>query len=365
MQKKILFFISCLILPSLSVADKLTLTQDAPKTYVVKKGDTLWDISAIFLNEPWLWPKLWRINPEIANPHLIYPGDQLRLVFDANGQPMLVKGKPTLKWSPQVRTKLKEQNPIETVSLETISPYIRYGTILSPQEIDSSPYVLGSDNGHKSSIEGYKLYVTGDLDVGQSYAVYHKGDAIEDPVTKEVVAYEAILVGTGKGIRRGNMADKEPSTVYIEGAEREIRSGDIVKPVNEGQLFPSFFTMQPTSVEESGRILSSVSKTREFGKFEVVILDLGIENGVKLGDLFSISRKSPGVVETENGPVYTEDASLWTRLASESDSDYKMPYEEVGKMMVFKTFDQLSMAVVMHASKPLRLEDTVAQPIAP
>ena len=352
-------------MPSLSVADKLTLTQDAPKTYVVKKGDTLWDISAIFLNEPWLWPKLWRINPEIANPHLIYPGDQLRLVFDANGEPMLVKGKPTLKWSPKVRTTLKDQNPIETVSLETIAPYIRYGTLLSPQEVENSPYVLGSDNGYKSSVEGFKLYVKGDLEVGLSYAVYHKGDAIKDPITDEVVAYEAVLVGTGKGIRKGDIANKEPSTIYIEGAEREIRSGDIVKPVNEGQLLPSFFTMQPTTVEEKGKILSSASKTREFGKFEVVILDLGIENGVKLGDLFSIARKSPGVVETENGPVYTEDASLWKRLSSESDSDYNMPYEEVGKMMVFKTFDQLSMAVIMHTEKPLRIEDAVVQPTAP
>ena len=89
------------------LADELKIKPDAPKSYIVKKGDTLWDISGIFLNQPWLWPKLWRLNPEINNPHLIYPGDELRLVFDEQGQPMLVKGKPELKWSPKIRKQLK------------------------------------------------------------------------------------------------------------------------------------------------------------------------------------------------------------------------------------------------------------------
>ena len=95
-----------------ALADELQIKEDAPKTHIVVKGDTLWDISAMFLNEPWLWPKLWRLNPDIKNPHLIYPGDELRLVYDENGEPMLVKGKPALKWSPEKRKKLKEQNPI-------------------------------------------------------------------------------------------------------------------------------------------------------------------------------------------------------------------------------------------------------------
>lgn len=101
MLRKILITIALLI-PFASVADVLTLKKNAPKSYTVVKGDTLWDISGIFLNQPWLWPKLWRLNPEINNPHLIYPGDVLRLVFDEKGQPMLVKGKPELKWSPKL-----------------------------------------------------------------------------------------------------------------------------------------------------------------------------------------------------------------------------------------------------------------------
>ena len=140
-------------------ADELTLNKNAPKSYIVKKGDTLWDISGIFLNQPWLWPKLWRLNPDINNPHLIYPGDELRLVFDEKGQPMLVRGKPELKWSPRARVQLKDQSAISSLPLDVISPYIQYGSVLSEDEIEKLPYVLGSDEGYKSSIDGFNVYV--------------------------------------------------------------------------------------------------------------------------------------------------------------------------------------------------------------
>jgi len=124
MLKRIILTIFCLILPLSVIADELKLAKNAPTSYVVKKGDTLWDISAKFLQQPWLWPKLWRINPDIENPHLIYPGEELNLVYDAQGRPMLVKGKPALKWSPKVRTSLKDQNPVETISLNVLSPFV-------------------------------------------------------------------------------------------------------------------------------------------------------------------------------------------------------------------------------------------------
>lgn len=362
MRKKILLLISCLILPTLSLADKLTLSSNAPKSYIVKKGDTLWDISGVFLNEPWLWPKLWRINPEIENPHLIYPGDELRLVFDENGEPMLVKGKPRLKWSPRARTALKDQAPVQTISLDAIAPYIKYGSILTIDDVNNSPYVLGNESAYKSSVEGLKIYVNGDLKVGSSYAIYEKGQPIYQPNTDEVIAYQSILIGTGKAIQAGNKAGKEPSTIYVANATREIRSNSIVKPVNEGQLLPSFFTMQPANIQESGKIIHASSNIREFGKFEVVLIDMGLEKGVNSGDILSIVRQSPGIVEAENGPTYSENASRWSRMSSGSKSDYNMPHEPVGKMMVFRVYDTLSMAMVIQAVKPLRIEDEVIAP---
>ncbi|WP_448550131.1 LysM peptidoglycan-binding domain-containing protein [Thalassotalea fusca] len=351
-----------LLLPFISAAEKITLAPDAPSSYVVKKGDTLWDISAVFLKQPWLWPKIWRLNPDIENPHLIYPGDELRLVYDETGQPMLVKGKPTLKWSPKVRTQRKELTPIETISLETIAPYLKYDTVLSPEEVNELPYILGNDEGYKSGMDHFKLYVHGDLKVGQSYAFYEKADAILDPETQEVIGYYANMVGTGKAIRTGNIAEKVPATVVSQSAMREIRSGNVVKEVNESQLLPAFFTMQPATETIVGEIIKAASDAREFGKLEVVLINRGSEDGVMQGDILSVERESPGVVETNDGPVYTADASRWNRMATESNSDYQMPSEALGKMMVFQVYNKMSKALILHSEKPLRLEDIVKSP---
>jgi hypothetical protein len=344
------------------LADTLTLKKDAPKTYIVKKGDTLWDISGIFLNQPWLWPKLWRLNPDIKNPHLIYPGDELRLVFDKKGEPMLVKGKPKLKWSPHVRKTQKDLTPISTIPLSVIAPYIKYATILTEQQRTDLPYVLGSDEGYKSSLDAFKLYVNADLPVGNHYAIYNRGEPIYLPETGELVGYYSQLAGTAQAIRAGNMAQKIPSTLLVKDVEFEIRSGFYVVPVNDDQMLPAFYQMQAANSGISAKIIKVASDAREFGKLEVVLIDKGAQAGVKLGDVFNVARQSPSVIETNNGPVYTRDTSSWNRLTANEQSDYKMPTEIIGKMMVFNVFEQVSMALILTSEKPVRLQDTVISP---
>ncbi|XQW85164.1 LysM peptidoglycan-binding domain-containing protein [Thalassotalea piscium] len=369
MIKKIVLMSICFLLPNIVLADEVLLNKNAPSKYVVKKGDTLWDISGIFLEEPWLWPKIWRLNPDIENPHLIYPGDELSLVYDENGVPMLVKvddatkmdspkGKPTYKWSPQARTSLKEQNPVSSLPLHVIAPFIKYNTILSVSDVESSPYVIGGEEGYKSNIDGFKTYVNGDLEEGKSYAIYKKGRAIVDPETEAVISYHATLVGTGKALRKGNKENKEPATIFVEGATREIRASDILKPVNEGQLLPSLFTMQAPEDGVSGSIIETSSGLREFGKLEVVYLNRGAKDHIKQGDLLTIKRLSPGIIETENGPEYIKDTSRWVQMAADNRSEYKMPTESIGQMMVFKVFDEVSLALILNSEKPLKLQDT-------
>lgn len=344
------------------LADELTIKSDAPKSYIVKKGDTLWEISGIFLNQPWLWPKLWRLNPEINNPHLIYPGDELRLIFDENGQPMLVKGKPELKWSPKIRKQLKDQNPITTLPLHTIAPYIRYDSVKSLAELAALPYIIGSDEGYKSSIDGFKTYINSDLIIGQSYGVYNKGDAIVDPETNENLGYNIQLVGTGKATHTGDMNKMQPSTLYIESATREIRSGAFVIQLNEEQQYPSIFTMRAASQDLTGLIVSSVAKLREFAKYDVVMINKGLSQNLAVGDVLTVKRKSPTVVETDNGPQYTEDTSRWNKLSSNSLSDYDIPAEAIGQVMVFRVYDKVSMALILNSEKPLRVLDGVTAP---
>ena len=364
MFKKVIVMIISLLLPLLAYADELKLRDGAPKSYVVKKGDTLWDISGIYLKQPWLWPKLLRLNPEVSNPHLIYPGDEIRLVYGENGEPMLVKsnGKPQLKWSPQSRTTLKDQSPISTLPLHVVAPFIRYDSILTNEQLDNLPYVIGSDHGNVSSLDGAKVYVNGDLSKGKSYAIYLKGDEILDPETEKPLGYHLVLVGSGKALRSGNMAEKVPSTIYLEGAVREVRPNAIVLPVNDGQLYPSYFTMQAADPMIKGSIIKATSDNREFGKFEVVMINKGAQDAVKQGDVLTIKRKSPAVVETENGPVYTTDTSKWYKIGGDDTSDYKMPEEPIGQMMVFRVYDQVSMALILKTQKPLRLADSVSAP---
>jgi len=364
MRKKVLLIMVCLLLPMSLLADELALNKSAPNSYRVVKGDTLWDISGVFLKQPWLWPKLWRINPNISNPHLIYPGDVLRLVYDKNGNPMLVKGdsgKPQLKWSPKVRTTLKDLSPVNTISLNVIAPYIKYDTLFTEEQYANLPYVLGSDKGFKSSLVSFKVYVNGDLDVGKNYAIYEKGDEVFDPQTSESLGYYARLVGTAKAIRTGDASNKKPSTLYVDSVKREVHAGDFVAPINEGQMLPSFFTMQAAKSDFNGAIVKASSNSREFGKLEVVMINKGKQDEVNLGDVLLVKRQSPAVIETSNGPAYKSDSSRWNSF-SLAENEFDMPFEPVGNMMVFKVYDKVSMALILRSSKPLRLSDMVTAP---
>ena len=366
MIKKIILLAAFFILPWIAGAEQIKLTENAPKVYVVKKGDTLWDISSIFLDQPWLWPKLWRMNPEIDNPHLIYPGDILRLVYDQQGQPKLVveqvaKVKPEHKLSPSVRKEVKS-TPIPTLPLHVIAPYIQYDSLLSQQKIDEAPYVVGSNKGYKSSLDGFRVYVTDDLVVGNSYAIYHKGEEVIDPETQQSLGYNVKLAGTAQAVKVGDMANKRPGTLLVNSVNREIRSGNIVLPINEGQLLPSLFTMQAPKTNIRGMIIKSSSDGREFGKLEVVLINKGQSAGIKAGDILAISRKSPSVVETPTGPQYTVDSSRWSRMTTENGSEYDMPEETLGQVMVFKTYEHAAMALILKSEQPARLLDIVSSP---
>ena len=362
MLKKVILTTFFLILSNNVLADEIKLTENSPTSYVVKKGDTLWDISALFLNEPWLWPKLWRMNSEINNPHLIYPGDELTLVYNEHGQPMIVKVKPRLKWSPKVRTSLKDLKPINTIAFNTIDTYIKYDSIFSPEQLAAFPYVLGSDQGYNLNVNGAKLYVNGDLVAGNSYAIYQKEEQILDTETDAIIGYYATLVGSGNSVASGDAKAKIPATLQLLQTTREIRAGDVLVDVAKSQNFPSFFTMQSASPGVQGKIIKAISGNREFAKQEVVFINLGNVHGIKQGDLLSVNRNSPDIVETSSGPAYAADAPYWSRLATTTDSEYNIPAERVGEIMVYNVFEQYSMALILHSDKPLKLQDSVATP---
>jgi hypothetical protein len=330
----------------------------------VVKGDTLWDISAIFLEQPWLWPKLWRLNPEINNPHLIYPGDIITLVFDEKGEPMLVlkPAKASYKWSPKIRQKSKDDTAIRLLPLEVIAPFIKYDHLFSAEQLEKLPYVIGNDEGYKSSINGFNVYVNNELDLAKTYAIYNKGEEVIDPETGDSLGFYVDLVATGQALRTGNQIENEPATLKISTAKREIRSGDFVVPVHDGQMFPSVFTMKAANKSLRGAIIKASSNGNEFGKLEVVMINRGTEHQVTIGDVMAIKRLSPSIVDTSTGPEYTVETSRWNRLLTSDGSDYKMPEELLGELMVFKVYPQASMALILRTEKPAHIQDVVTAP---
>jgi hypothetical protein len=361
MLKKIIFSLSLISCPLIALADQIRLNDDAPTRHVVEKGDTLWDISALFLKQPWLWPKLWRLNPEVNNPHLIYPGDILRLVYDENGEPMLVvdSGKPSYKWSPKIRQENKRDSAITLLPLEVIAPFVRYENLFTEDELDELPYIIGSDEGYRMTTKDFKVYVNANLEVAQSYAIYDKGQEIFDPETDDSLGFSVNLVGTGQVLKGGDMENDVPSTMNVGSVKREIHAGDFIVPVNDGQLFPSVFSMKAAKSSLRGSIVKAASGGREFAKFEVVMINRGVEHDVTVGDVMAIKRTSPAVVETGNGPAYVAETSTWNKITG---GDFKMPEEQLGELMVFKVYESASMAVILHSEKPIRIDDAVTAP---
>jgi len=383
MLKKITMTLAALwvCLPSVSLADELKVKADAPATYTVKKGDTLWDISGIYLDKPWRWPDLWKINPQVENPHLIFPGDVLTLSYDENGRPVLslneqtvvklspqdnapahgeVRSGKSIKMSPHNRKTLKVSKAVTTVPLTLIRPFLTFEQALSEQQITALPYVLGGDEQVKNLSEGHLLYVRGQLEPDAAYGVYRQGKAYTDPDSKEVLGYETRLVATGRVTRTGQAEPLEPATLALVDVRQEIRQGDRVLPAADGQSLPAFFTMRKPENPITGSIIDTTSNLREFSTWDIVVLNKGQQDQMKAGYMFGIYRQSPAVVDSDNGPVYTTDATLYQRVMGGVDGEpLQMPQEKVGELMVFKVAEKVSFAIVTGTKKPIRVGDRI------
>lgn len=364
MVKKLTAALVALSLAFPTLADVLQIRKDAPQEYVVKKGDTLWDISAIYLNEPWLWPELWRLNPQIDNPHLIYPGDKLSLVYDAQGRPMLVINQKFKKLSPTVRKTIKKGDAVPTLPLEVIRPFLTFQQALNNEDMEGRPFILGGDKPFTRLQTDSIIYVKGDLERSKYYGIYRKGDPYIDPETDEVLAYETILVGTARAFREGDVKNAEPASARVKGVKREIRQGDFLIPALEGQTLPAFFTMKRPDSNIDGLIIDTTSKHREFSSMDVVVINKGENDSLKAGHMLDIRRQSPTVIDGKNGPEYKDFASRYDKAMSgfgegENSREWKMPKEKVGELMVFKVYDNVSYAIVTKTLQPVRVGDTI------
>ena len=316
-----------------------------PETYVVQRGDTLWDIAAMFLRDPWYWPEIWQINPQVENPHLIYPGDLLSLAYLDDGRPVIrlergTASGPVDRLSPRVRaTPLEEA--IQTIPYELIRAFLSRPVILREDQLDTLPYVVAQREGLLGS-SGRDVYVRGDVPQGGVYNVVHAGEALVDPDTNDVLGYEGIYTGQGQ-VRRGG----DPSTVTLIDSARETLVGDYL--VEEENVPPTNFLPRSPEDAVEGQIISVVDGVSLIGQYQVVVLNRGLDHGLEPGHVLRAFRKGEQIRdEVRRRGLFAEKVQL--------------PDEAAGTIMVFQSYDRLSYALVMEATSDLRVLDAVRNP---
>lgn len=354
---KQLIFLALLTIGSTSVfADTLTLKSGHPDSYVVKKGDTLWDISASFLKDPWRWPKLWGVNPQVANPHLIYPGDKLTLVF-IDGEPRLVM-KPHIRKSPQGRISAKD-GAIPAIDLSLIQPYLLQNRVVDEDWFELQPKVMGGESPSKFHVVSDIIYVQGELTVGDKLGVYADGRTFKNS-DGENLGLEVILSASGRVIESGPV-----SKVELLSNLRETAAGYRVLPIEDDSLMSAYFMPRAAHLEQPASVLASGKDIRAMGKLDVVYLDRGAEDGLETGQVFSIFKDGKVVVIDGDGiPVQPHDRNRYEKILANvsSDNAIKMPDLYRGKLMVFKVFDKTSMGIILVNERPVRVADKLVTP---
>ncbi|WP_432455014.1 MULTISPECIES: LysM peptidoglycan-binding domain-containing protein [unclassified Agarivorans] len=334
------WLVAALLLAGNLMADTLRLKDDFPEVYVVKKGDTLWDISALYLHSPWLWPRLWQFNPHIENPHLIYPGDRLSLIYE-NGEPRLVR-KRIVKKSPQVHIEEKKQ-PIPTIPLAAIGSFLSHDHVIDQQSLQDIPYVLGDNDAESRIALGRAIYVRGEAEPGKYYGIYRVGDKYTDPETKENLGQKLNFIGVGlaERLHPNNMIQFKVVQVL-----KEINQGDIILALPDQDRLPAYFVPNNKQLASPGVILSAATDTSVMSRNDVVVINKGIRDHVAPGDMFAITQPGQVMIDKVQRKSYEETANHYDRLFNKEDQRVTLPNEKVGELMVFKSYDKVSYAII-------------------
>ncbi|CAD5106754.1 LysM peptidoglycan-binding domain-containing protein [Zestomonas carbonaria] len=319
------------------------LREGHPDRYTVVKGDTLWDISGKFLRQPWKWPEIWHVNPQIENPHLIYPGDVLSLVY-VDGQPRLMLGRGesrgTIKLSPKVRsTPMAEAIP--TIPLEAINSFLLSNRIVDTVEaFEDRPYVVAGNAERVVSGAGDRVYARGLLEPGVPvYGIFRQGRTYIDPETQEFLGINADDIGGGQVVaEEGDIA-----TLELTRSTQEVRLGDRLFPTEERSINSTFMPSEPSS-EIKGLILDVPRGVTQIGQFDVVTINKGKRDGIAEGNVLAVYKTGETVRDRVTGDAV------------------KIPDERAGLLMVFRAYDKLSYGLVLNATRQLAVLDKVRNP---
>lgn len=314
----------------------IQIADNAPDSYTVQRGDTLWGISGRFLKEPWRWPEVWRMNrDQIRNPHLIYPGQIV--VLDRNG-PRLSIARP-VRLQPQVYEEKSEQ-AVPSIPTAEIAPFLSQPLVVDEAGLSNSAKIIATDESRVLVGAGNKVYATNIKPGIPTWQIYRPTRPVVDPGTNELLGYEAFYLGTARTIAEG-----EPATLEVTRSVEEIGKGDRMVPAAKPDLLA--YSPHSPDTDIRGEIIGIYSGVGEAGANSIVTLNLGARNGLEVGHVLAIYRAGREEAYREGGgpkEVYT------------------LPEERYGLAFVFRTFDKMSYALIMNSSRPVTARDTVRTP---
>ncbi|WP_067278732.1 LysM peptidoglycan-binding domain-containing protein [Mitsuaria sp. 7] len=332
------------------------LAPNAPDSYTVKAGDTLWAISGIFLKSPWRWPELWGMNTEqIRNPHLIYPGQVLMLI-KADGRARLQLGRDvgaggpggTVKLSPRVRSESLYDGSIAAIPQHLIEPFLNEAVVLNSNDLDAAPRIFSAQENRVWISKGDLAYARGNLPANvENFRVFREPRPLRDPLTKEVLGYEAVYVGTADLTRPGSGSgtkDEVPSTLTMTLNRIEAQPGDRLAPVPE-RGYTSYVPHAPQGPID-GVIVSMYGDAITAGQNQIVALNKGKRDGLERGHVLALWHKGR-VVRDSTTPRREE---------------IKLPDERHGQLFVFQVFDRVSYALILTVQEPVVAGDRFTQP---
>ena len=332
------------------------LAPDAPDSYTVKPGDTLWRISGLFLKSPWRWPELWGMNmDQIRNPHLIYPG-QVLFLEKIGGRARLRVGQPDsvsgiTKLSPRVRSSALDGDGIPSIPFNLIEPFLNEAVIFQGNELATAPHIVATQEGRVLLSRGDTAYVRGELDGKTSFRIFRQPRPLKDPTSGEILGYEAVYVGATEAVRPGESrtgADGKPeivpATFNITSIRQEANIGDRLAPVPPREF--SNYAPHAPAAPIAGQIVSLYGDAMTAGQNQIVALNRGARDGIERGHVLALWRDGEKIIDRT-------DVSRPT---------IKLPDERHGMLFVFRVFDRMSYALILSVKDPVKPGDRFTQP---
>ena len=336
-----------------------SLKASAPHVYVVRKGDTLWDIAGKFLKSPWRWREIWASNPHVKNPHWIYPGDRL-LLCSFNGKPLIGRDEGdgcegiirrhtgSINLKPQVRVESLGE-AIPPIRLSDIDVWLYRANIVAPESLTNTPYIVGANDHRLLAASEQKVYARGNgLAIGEKYGIYRQAepyifkDAKGNKYTAGIELLQVASAVSTATTASGDMTTLEVTQSY----DQEIRRGDLILPEYKNELPSIFYPIAQHEVRDGGQIVRVLGSIGDAAKRSVVTIDRGILDGAQTGQVFNIYQQGEVVQDVKTKKPIT------------------LPQEEIGSLMIFKTFDHLSYAYVLESTNPIKVGASIQSPLA-